>query len=238
MSEIFSPLTTSINPNIMNSSSERSKIDRIVIHHNATTNKDVAMNTWLQGAPANTSAHYEITPTEIIGCVGEEQTAWHSGNWDMNLRSIGLEHLNSTGAPNWLVDNRTLDNSAKLIADICKRYGFAPSSTTIIPHSAVSATACPFSINVSSLIEKAKKYYNGSTPVDPLPKPKGEIEMYLIYAIDTKNWYVSNGVQCKWVKTERMLKNYQNEFGKLNLPVDKMYSSDLYAEFPKDKIIK
>ena len=71
------------------------------------------------------------------------------------------------------------------------------------------------------------------------PQPqKGEIEMYLIYTIDKKNWYVSNGVQCKWVKTERMLKNYQNEFGKLNLRVDKMYSSELYAEFPQNKIIK
>lgn len=67
---------------------------------------------------------------------------------------------------------------------------------------------------------------------------KGEIEMYLIYTIDTKNWYVSTGVECKWVKTDRMLKNYQNEFGKLNLRVDKMYSSELYAEFPKNKIIK
>ena len=67
---------------------------------------------------------------------------------------------------------------------------------------------------------------------------KGEIEMYLIFAIDTENWYVSNGVQCKWVKTERMLKNYQNEIGKLNLRVDKMYSTELYKEFPKNTIIK
>lgn len=67
---------------------------------------------------------------------------------------------------------------------------------------------------------------------------KGEIKMYLIYTIDTNNWYVSNGVQCKWVKTERMLKNYQNEFGKLNLRVDKMYSTELYKEFPKNTIIK
>lgn len=78
----------------------------------------------------------------------------------------------------------------------------------------------------------------GSTP-NPNPTPnKGEIEMYLIYTIDAKNWYVSNGVQCKWVKNERFLKNFQNDFGKLNLPVDKMYSSELYAEFSKDQIIK
>ncbi|WP_190288269.1 hypothetical protein [Lactococcus protaetiae] len=62
--------------------------------------------------------------------------------------------------------------------------------------------------------------------------------MYLINTIDTKNWYVSNGVQCKWVKTERVLRNYQNEFGKLNLPVDKMYSTELYNEFAQDKILK
>ncbi|QDK71948.1 NlpC/P60 family protein [Lactococcus protaetiae] len=67
---------------------------------------------------------------------------------------------------------------------------------------------------------------------------KGEIEMYLINTIDTKTWYVSNGVQCKWIKTERVLRNYQNEFGKLNLPVDKMYSTELYNEFAQDKILK
>ena len=84
------------------------------------------------------------------------------------------------------------------------------------------------------IVENVADNNSGSNP----QPQKGEIEMYLIYTIDTKNWYVSNGVQCKWVKTERMLKNYQDEFGKLNLRVDKMYSSELYKEFPKDKIIK
>lgn len=172
MTETYSKYTTSINPNTMNSSAERSKIDRIVVHHNATTNKDVAMNTWLQGGAANTSAHYEITPTEIIGCVGEEQTAWHSGDWNMNLRSIGLEHLNATGAPNWTVSDATLDKSAHLIADICQRYGFEPNATTIIPHSSVSATACPGGLDINKLIEKARVYYfNGQTNPAPAPTP-------------------------------------------------------------------
>ncbi len=61
--------------------------------------------------------------------------------------------------------------------------------------------------------------------------------MYLIYTVDTNNWYVSNGVQCRWVKTERALKNYKDEFGKLNLRIDNMYSTELYKEFPKDTII-
>lgn len=84
------------------------------------------------------------------------------------------------------------------------------------------------------IVENVADNNSGSNP----QPQKGEIEMYLIYTLDTKNWYVSNGVQCKWVKTERMLKNYQDEFGKLNLRVDKMYSTELYKEFPKNKIIK
>ncbi|MFD2254775.1 hypothetical protein ACFSJM_10545 [Lactococcus formosensis subsp. bovis] len=84
------------------------------------------------------------------------------------------------------------------------------------------------------IVENVADNNSGSNP----QPQKGEIEMYLIYTIDKKNWYVSNGVQCKWVKTERMLKNYQNEFGKLNLRVDKMYSTELYKEFPQNTIIK
>ncbi|UHU66090.1 hypothetical protein C9I44_06450 [Lactococcus garvieae] len=88
-------------------------------------------------------------------------------------------------------------------------------------------------------ITNCKENNNSGNNSGSNPQPqKGEIEMYLIYTIDKKNWYVSNGVQCKWVKTERMLKNYQNEYGKLNLRVDKMYSTELYKEFPKNKIIK
>ena len=72
---------------------------------------------------------------------------------------------------------------------------------------------------------------------EPQPEiKKEEINMYLINTIDTNNWYVSDGVTCRWVRTERFLKNYKNEFGKLNLPVDKLYSSELYKEFSKDSI--
>nr|WP_278186304.1 peptidoglycan recognition family protein [Lactococcus garvieae] len=148
------------------------KIDKIIIHHNATTSKDVAMNTWLVGGAAGTSAHYEITPTEIIGCVGEEYAAFHAGGTggsdipkisNPNQRSIGLEHVNSSGAPSWSVDDKTIDNSARLIADICKRYGLQPNSSTIIGHGAVTATACPGGLNMSKLINLAQSYYNGAS---------------------------------------------------------------------------
>ena len=65
-------------------------------------------------------------------------------------------------------------------------------------------------------------------------KQTEEIEMYLINCIDSKRWYVSTGVDVRYVKTIRMLSNYKNQFGKLNLRVDKMYQSELDAEFGKN----
>lgn len=72
---------------------------------------------------------------------------------------------------------------------------------------------------------------------------KGEIEMYLIQIVDKSGkhkgkWYVSNGVECRYVRTPRMLDNYKDKFGKLNLRVDQMYSSELFTEFGGEKNIK
>lgn len=63
----------------------------------------------------------------------------------------------------------------------------------------------------------------------------GDIQMYLIEGLDgsgkTKHWYVSDGVSCRHIRTTRMLRNYQNEFGKLNLRVDRMYIKEIADEF-------
>lgn len=169
--DLYSDLITSANPNVMNSSPRTDSIDLIVIHHNATTNKDIAMNTWIAGGPANSSAHYEITDNEIIGCVGENFVAWHSGEWNSNKRSIGLEHLNSTGAPEWGVSEATLRQSAKLIADICNRYGLPINSNTIQPHRNFVPTACPGGIDVDKLIRYAQEAAGGAPAPKPAPTP-------------------------------------------------------------------
>ena len=63
----------------------------------------------------------------------------------------------------------------------------------------------------------------------------GEIKMYLIKGLDNngeaKHWFVSDGVNVRHIRTTRMLENYQNEWAKLNLPVDAMYIAELEAEF-------
>ena len=168
--DIYSDLITSANQNIMNGQARGdNRITQIIVHHNATTNKDVAMNTWLESGSAGTSAHYEITPNEIVGCVGENSIAYHAGNWDVNVNSIGLEHVNSSGAPSWSVDGKTIENSAKLIVDICKRYGLPINRNTIKGHNEIVATACPGGINVDQLVKRAQDIANGDKPK---PQPK------------------------------------------------------------------
>lgn len=167
MGEIYSKTVTSKNPKAMyNGGLRNSAIRYIVVHHNATTNKDVAMNTWVQGTGSYTSAHYEITDSEIIGCLGENYVAYHSGGTggsdvpkiaNINQRSIGLEHVNSSGAATWGVSDKTLRQSAKLIADICKRYNLPIDRSTIKTHGEITATACPGGMDVNKLVKYAKE---------------------------------------------------------------------------------
>lgn len=169
--ETYSALTTNFNPNVMYSNAsagvsgyDRMAIDRIVIHHNATTNKNVAMQTWYESSGNWTSAHYEIADNEIWGCVGENYVAFHAGDATMNRRSIGLEHVNNAGAPNWTISEATYQTSAKLIADIAKRYNIPIDAQHIIPHKQVSATACPAGIDVARLISMAQAVASGGAP--------------------------------------------------------------------------
>lgn len=161
----FSKLITSENPGLMNAGSRNGvRIDRIVIHHNATTNKNVAMNTWLVSSGNYTSAHYEVTPTEIIGCVEERYAAYHcggTGGYDIpkmanpNQRSIGIENLNSTGAPSWKIAEGTYKNLARLVKDICKRYNIPCDRKHVLEHREVTSTACPGGIDVNRVVRMA-----------------------------------------------------------------------------------
>ena len=166
MARRFSGLITSENPNPMYGGSRSGVgIDRIVIHHNATINKNVAMSTWYTSSGNWTSAHYEVTPTEIIGCVEESYAAYHCGGTggndvpkmsNPNERSIGIENVNSTGAPSWSVDPKTVANCAKLVRDLCDYYNIPCDRQHVLAHNEVTATACPGGLNVDEVVRLAK----------------------------------------------------------------------------------
>lgn len=165
--DLYSGLITEARPEVFWSGGKRtSKIQYIVIHGTATTSVSAAYSTWLRSRNNMTSAHYLVTPNATMGCVGENYVAWHSGGEHTitNENSIGIEHINSyigdVNDPNtYLFDDATLERGAKLVAEICLRYGLKPDSSVIVPHRQVSATACPQTLDMSDYIKRVQRYY-------------------------------------------------------------------------------
>ena len=171
-----SPLVTEENYNVgghLTYGRQGTKIDTIVLHHNAATT-DVIPGVW-QTRPA--SAHYQVTPNAIRQCVDEGNVAWHAGNWAMNLRSIGIEHLNSTGAPNWDVADETEERSAALVADICMRHGIPCDRSHILKHGEVVPTICSGGLDVDKIVRRANEIMGGASaniPAAPSNPPVAE----------------------------------------------------------------
>jgi hypothetical protein len=71
------------------------------------------------------SSHYVCDPELVVGCVDEDDTAWHAA--PVNPRSIGIEHSGYARytAADWQGDaeQKMLARSAGLVADICARRG-------------------------------------------------------------------------------------------------------------------
>lgn len=88
-------------------------------------------------------------------------------------------------------------------------------------------------------------YYGGFTcvvrpkqnkPQPPKPTQEtGEFEMYLIFNINKNCYYICNGFQARWVKSERELNFYlgKDGYNKKPLPVTKMYDSEFRVIYPK-----
>lgn len=87
-----------------------------VAHYFATT--DVAA-----------SVHYAVDADSIVQCVRLTDTAWHCKN--ANANGIGIEHAGRAiqTREQWLDDygQKMLDRSARLCADLCKRFNIPAS---------------------------------------------------------------------------------------------------------------
>lgn len=172
--DIYSDLITSSRPELFGNWGVRDmkSIKYIVIHGTLGLSVQSAVNAWTGGRQA--SANYIVHDNQIVGCVGENYTAWHCGGQGAitNQNSIGIEHVNATlNGANSTFSAQTVETGAKLVAEICKRLGIVPSNKTIVPHKSVFATACPQAMDVPAYIEKVKQYYNG-TPKKETPKPQ------------------------------------------------------------------
>lgn len=120
------------------------KIDRIIVHHNAgKLTTEQCYSVWKN---RQASAHYQVEFNGSIGrLVNECNTAWHCGDFEMNLRSIGIEHANVSNRAPWSVSQATLDSGARLVALLCKKYNLGTPTwgINVLPHKKFMATQCP-----------------------------------------------------------------------------------------------
>lgn len=142
------------------------KITGIVLHHNAAKlTVQGCYDTW---QTREASAHYQVEETGLIGqLVWDSDTAWHAGDWEANLTTIGIEHANND-TTNWTISDATLDNGAHLVAALCKFYGLGHPTwmVNVFPHSHFSPTACPGQIagtQNAAYMARAQAYYDQMT---------------------------------------------------------------------------
>lgn len=108
--------------------------DRIVLHHWGADGQshDGVVDFFTRGPGSGTSAHYVVSAGRITQICHDYDTAYHAGNWTINLRSIGIECRPEASED----DVRTV---AELVRRIRSEWGPLPLSV----HSDYYPTACP-----------------------------------------------------------------------------------------------
>lgn len=130
----------------------RKPITQIIIH--STVGTFMGAVKWFGNPKAGTSAHYVISNKgEIAAMLEEFYTAYHSGNYNTNQSSIGIEHEWYEGMT---VSDELYKTSARLVHDICKYYGLGINRGVIKGHKEVVATKCPNAIDVDRIVREAQ----------------------------------------------------------------------------------
>lgn len=119
------------------------KVAALVVHVMAGSERGTRL--WFNNPASNVSAHFGVSSQgDIEQFVSTDDTAWHAGKWDWNLKTIGIEHEGRP--PGWSPSDLQYAASVQLAAALCVKYGIVPSAATIIPHVQINPLhACPSS---------------------------------------------------------------------------------------------
>lgn len=151
------------------------RVTKILWHHNAGVLSIPQIYDVWQAREA--SAHYQVDINGRIGqLVHDWDTAWHAGNWEANLTSIGIEHSNSAVGGDWPISDATFEAGARLTASLCHtlKLGAPELYVNVFPHQHFQATACPGKTFMGALqtqIERARRFYDEMAGVTPAPAP-------------------------------------------------------------------
>ncbi|MEO8284897.1 MAG: S-layer homology domain-containing protein [Chloroflexota bacterium] len=108
-------------------------LNTIVIHD--TEGSYGSAISWFQNPNSGVSAHYVIRSSDgqITQMVRDANTAYHAGNWDYNVRAIGIEHEGYASQPGWYTE-AMYQTSSTLVRHLTERYGIKKDRAHIIGH--------------------------------------------------------------------------------------------------------
>lgn len=140
-------------------------VDTIVIHHwGDDGQKFEQVCSFLQSSPSS-SAHFVVEAGRCAQLVDIKNIAWHSGNWDANVRSIGIECRPEMSPEDF-------ETVAQVIADLETYYG---RSFYINGHLDYFNTECPgrWYSRLKDLIDRVNAIKEGKVErgIENVPAP-------------------------------------------------------------------
>lgn len=127
-------------------------ISEIVIHHWGNDGQTFeGVISWFENPSCPTSAHAVLEAGRVACIVNYYDTAYHAGNWEHNLCSIGIECRPEMSAGD-------LETLCEYIADLWTVYGVLP----LKGHKDIVLTACPgrYYAKIPYINERATEIYN------------------------------------------------------------------------------
>lgn len=157
------------------------EIDKIILHHWGTDGQTFeGVISWFQSPSSPTSAHEVIEAGRVACIVNHYDTAYHAGNWNANLTSIGLECRPEMSAAD-------LETVCERIADLYSIYGVLP----LYGHKDFSSTACPgrYYSKLGYIKQRAIEIMNATE--EPETEPEGEEEEMPQFSNEEAAWLKS-----------------------------------------------
>lgn len=192
-----------------NFDTSRLTIDRVVIHTTVGTLAGAISRFGQKGTQA--SAHYIVDMDgKLYQGLEEYFTAFHAGNYLMNQRSVGIEHVDN-GQYTAPRSDALYETSGKLVADICRFYKIPCDRSHIMKHNEIVATGCPHNLDIDRIIRQANAILN------PAPPPSTD---YKALYEDMKKRYEEKSILETFLrgeieKKDNLIKNFKNKLDQI-----------------------
>ena len=118
---------------------------KIVVHNTANVASAYNEVRWLSNITntSSTSFHFAVDDVEVYQAISTDKAAYHAGNYEINLNSIGIEIAKSKLLDE-KIKNTAIDNAVLLIKLLMNHFNIEISN--IITHQDASGKKCPHDI--------------------------------------------------------------------------------------------